>query len=156
VRLNRAPSVPSGFRTKGTYVITGGGGAIAAHCARHLLKKYDASVALVGRSPLTAERAAFVDELRSEGGRVSFFQADVTDREAMRDALHRIRHKLGPIRGVLHAAGRCEDGLITSKTRESVDRVLAAKVAGTMVLDDLTRDDPLEIMALFSSLSGVM
>jgi acyl carrier protein len=57
--------------------------------------------------------------------------------------------------GVVHSAGVLGDGAIHLKTPQEVDEVLRPKVGGTLVLDTVFRDAPLDFLLLFSSLSAV-
>ncbi|MEJ8667801.1 KR domain-containing protein [Streptomyces sp. MS1.AVA.1] len=54
-------------------------------------------------------------------------------------ALEAVRHALGPITGVVHAAGVLDDATIANLTDERVLRVLGPKVLGTALLTELTR-----------------
>ena len=47
-----------------------------------------------------------------------------------------------------------EDGLIVSKSWDSFERVIRAKVQGTVCLDILTADEPLDFFMLFSSIAA--
>lgn len=130
-----------------TCLISGGSGFIGRHLARHL-SAAGANVILVGRSAaLPAEL-----ELDGAGGRVVYRQADVADATAMAVLLNEARREFGPLTGVIHAAGVVQDSLFIHKSHETVRQVLRAKVDAALVLDELTRDDPLEFMVFFSSL----
>ena len=57
--------------------------------------------------------------------------------------------------GVIHAAGVLEDGLVWTKKPDSLRRVFAPKVQGTLNLDLVTRDEPLVFFLLCSSLASI-
>ena len=80
-----------------------------------------------------------------------YLQADVTSGAALRSALDKTRRRFGPINGVFHAAGVLRDGRIAQMTPDAFDAVVGPKIAGAVMLDRLTRDDPLEAFVLFSS-----
>src|SRR4026207_1199034 len=65
-----------------------------------------------------------------------------------------VKAKVGQIDGVIHLARQVEDGLLLHKSFESFERVLRAKVEGTLSLDEATRNEPLEFFLLFSSLAA--
>ena len=66
------------------------------------------------------------------------------------------RKRFGVIHGVIHAAGTLDDGLIQLKTPQSALGVLAPKVKGTLILDDVLGDEPRDFFALFSSVSSIL
>ncbi len=61
-----------------------------------------------------------------------------------------------PLTAIVHAAGVLADGTIESLNRESLDRVLRAKVGGAVNLHELTRDRPLSAFIQFSALAGTL
>jgi polyketide synthase 7 len=61
-----------------------------------------------------------------------------------------------PLRGVIHAAGVLDDGLISSLTPDRVDAVLRAKVDGAWNLHELTRHLDLSAFVVFSSMAGIV
>jgi acyl carrier protein len=61
-----------------------------------------------------------------------------------------------PLKGVFHAAGVIDDGLIASLTPDRVDTVLRSKVDGAWNLHELTRDMDLSAFVMFSSMAGIV
>ncbi|ROP35746.1 type I polyketide synthase [Saccharothrix texasensis] len=94
-------------------------------------------------------------ELAAAGSPVRYLAVDVRDPDALREALHDVRARWGPITGLVHAAGVLDDRRIEDKTEERLDAVLDTKLAGLRTLLDATRGDPLSLVCLFSSTSGV-
>ncbi|QTF93851.1 beta-ketoacyl reductase, partial [Halomonas sp. BM-2019] len=72
-------------------------------------------------------------------------------RAALAALLEEARQRLGPLRGVIHAATVIDDGLIRNLDEARIARVLAPKIDGARHLDALTRDDALEFFVLYSS-----
>ncbi|MEP7218249.1 MAG: KR domain-containing protein, partial [Bacteroidota bacterium] len=72
-----------------------------------------------------------------------------------RRVLDLARSRFGDIHGVVHSAGVLGDGAIRQKSPDDLERVLAAKVAGTAVLNALFADVSLDFLVLFSSLSAI-
>ncbi|MFG2630359.1 SDR family NAD(P)-dependent oxidoreductase [Streptomyces sp. NPDC048473] len=143
------------WREDGVYLITGGIGGLGLITARDIAATVGrATVVLTGRSPLTDERRAALDALRTTGLTVQYESVDVADRDALGALLARVTVDHGPLTGVLHAAGVIEDNFVVRKSAEELERVLAPKVAGLVHLDELTREQPLELFVCFSSLAG--
>ena len=61
-----------------------------------------------------------------------------------------------PLRGVIHAAGVLEDGLLFDMSLEQLERPMAPKVQGAWNLHAATRDAPLDFFVLFSSVASVL
>jgi acyl carrier protein len=80
---------------------------------------------------------------------------DVADRGEL-EALVGSVPKEFPLRGVVHAAGILDDGVIESLTVERVERVLAVKVDAAWYLHELTAGLELDAFVLFSSAAGVL
>lgn len=159
------------LRTGGIYLVTGGLGDLALVIARELASRYRARLVLTGRLSLPAReewdkivlrssrndrlRRAIeaIRELEALGAKVLYFTADVSSLENMKAAVDQARSTFGEIDGVFHAAGTVSDNLIQLKTIDDMEQVLAPKVRGTMVLEELFRERPLGLMVLFSSTS---
>ena len=125
--------------------------------ARHLVDRYGvAHVMLVSRSGEQADGVAeLVAELRDAGALVSVVACDVGDRDAVAAMLAQLPAQY-PLRGVFHAAGVLDDGLIASLTPDRVDAVLRAKVDGAWNLHELTKDLNLSAFVMFSSMAGIV
>ena len=61
-----------------------------------------------------------------------------------------------PLRGVVHAAGVLDDGVLSEQSAERFARVMAPKVEGACHLDGLTRSADLDFFVLFSSVAGTL
>ena len=115
-----------------------------------------AHVVLVSRSGAGAEGVAeLVGELEDAGAQVSVVACDVADRDAVAALLRELPAHY-PLKGVFHAAGVLDDGLIASLTPERVDAVLRAKVDGAWNLHELTRELDLSAFVMFSSMAGIV
>ncbi|KKC02843.1 type I polyketide synthase [Mycobacterium nebraskense] len=141
----------------GSVVITGGTGMAGSALARHLVDRYGvAHVVLASRAGAGAAGVAeLVDGLREAGAGVSVVACDVADRDAVAAMLAQIPAQY-PLRGVVHAAGVLDDGLVLSLTPDRVDAVLRAKVDGAWHLHELTRDLDLSAFVVFSSMAGIV
>src|ERR1700751_4493313 len=93
--------------------------------ARHLVDHHGVGHGmLVSRSGERAGGAAeLVAQLRDAGAEGSVGTCDVADRDAGAATLERLPAQY-PLRGVFHAAGVLDDGLIASLAPDRVDAVL--------------------------------
>lgn len=138
-------------------LVTGALGKLGRVFCRYLATRTQARLALLGRSPGGEEAEAFVQELQSLGApKALYIAADSADPAAMRSAVRQACDRLGPIQGVLHCAGMVSTVPAAEASPETFDAVLQAKLHGTLVLDEVTRDQPLAYFILFSSLSSLV
>ena len=146
---------PIATQLRGTVLITGGLGALGLQLARWVAGCGAERVVLAGRSAPGREATQVIGALRSEGVEVHAAQVDVCDRGGMNALLEEVRSG-GPLRGVVHAAGVLHDGLLAGIERATLQRVIEPKITGGLLLDELTREDPLDIFVLFGSAAGLL
>ncbi|GAB4924015.1 type I polyketide synthase [Mycobacterium avium subsp. hominissuis] len=146
-----------GGLAQSTVLITGGTGMAGSALARHLVDRYRVGhVVLVSRTGAQAAGAAeLVDELQRAGASASVLACDVADRDAVATMLAGLPAGY-PLRGIVHAAGILDDGLLSSLTPDRVDAVLRAKVDGAWNLHELTKDLDLSAFVVFSSMAGIV
>ncbi|MFF9075812.1 SDR family NAD(P)-dependent oxidoreductase [Streptomyces sp. NPDC014872] len=146
----RPQPLPGGrLRAGGTYLITGGLGALGLSLAEFLAASGAGAIALLGRS--APDDPGRIEALRATGTRVGVWSADVADEQRMREVLDEIRTRFPPLRGVFHAAGVLDDATLLGLDAGRIERVLRPKAHGARVLHELTADDGLDLFVLFSS-----
>ncbi|MEY9988735.1 FkbH-like protein [Streptomyces sp. V4I8] len=156
-RLTRTRPDDAGHGTtapEGAYLITGGLGGLGRVVAERLVRRGARRLALMSRSTPTEEAMGWIHGLEQRGVTVHLAHADVADRAGLTAALDAVRHALGPITGVVHAAGVLDDATLGHLTDERVLRVLAPKVLGTALLTELTPDA--QDFVLFASAAGLL
>jgi natural product biosynthesis luciferase-like monooxygenase protein len=166
----RVPHLKDG----GVYLITGGLGGMALEFAQYLAGEAKARLALVGRTPLpvraewdqwvrthdesdpTRRKIERVLALEALGTEVMVLAADVADAAQFGAAVEQVRERFGPINGVIHTAGVPGSGLIQLMKHAAAASVLAPKVKGTRVIEQLFADAPLDFLVLCSSRSSIL
>ena len=149
-----------------TAVLIGGLGDIGRAIARHLFRQGGRKFAFIGSRPFEAygltgpagEDWRSVFPHSSELAAPPYYaQADISNEEALARALEDIRGRLGPLHIVVQAAGRFdkENRSLRAKTEVTRKPLYAAKIEGTLLLDKLTRQDPVEMFILISSISAI-
>ncbi len=157
-----APSAGA-FKDHGLYLITGGLGNIGLTLAK-LIAQSAAGVHLVltTRQPLhalSAARLQQVRELESLGAKVRVACADVSDEHVMAALVADIEKTIGPLNGVIHAAGIVgQDSFATvgESTRAFCEAQFNPKLAGARVLEKVLALRSLDFCMLCSSLSPIL
>ena len=151
-RANPISAPPLSLASEGTYLITGGLGSLGRQLAQRLIGAGARHLVLMSRrSP------SDIDEFSTDPNvTVEVVQADVSNTEDLTRAFAHIAATLPPLRGVFHAAGVLDDGLLGQLTADRFERVLAPKVAGAWNLHQLTQDLPLDYFMLFSSVAAML
>ena len=140
----------------GTYLVTGGLGGLGLEVARWLVRGGARSLVLVGRRPPSADAMSVIADLEGAGAEVSVVRGDVASRAQVEHAVAAIGGTRPPLRGVIHAAGVLDEGVLMQQDAGKFARVMAAKVEGAWNLERATRDLPLDFFVLFSSVAGVL
>lgn len=156
-QLTRDPARLDGknrFASDGAVLITGGTGALGGLVARHLATKHKVrELVLVSRRGDAAPGAASLREaLERAGAHVTFHACDLgspAEVAALLDTIPRLR-------GVIHAAGTLDDGLLEAIDERRLARVFSSKVDAALTLDRLTRGLPLDCFVLFSSVAALL
>ena len=143
-------------RSDGGYLVTGGLGGVGISLAQWLAERGAKNLLLIGRSAPRPFARAALDSLRAAGINVTVATADVSDPESLAGALGEWRAQHLPVRGVFHAAGSWRDTPISGMSAQALHEVLAPKLAGTLNLEQLLRDEPLDFFVSFSSLAAFL
>jgi len=140
-------------RADGSYLITGGLGALGLELAQWLARRGAKHLLLMGRSEPKGPAIDVLERLRAQGVSVQLLKADVADEAQVTQALNAVLVSAPPLRGVFHAAGLLDDAALLQLDQAKLRRVLAPKVAGTWNLHRATLNQPLDHFVLFSSIA---
>ena len=144
------------IEAEATYLVTGGCGGLGLKVAEWLAASGARHLVLMSRSAASETAAAVIAGLERHGTAVSVVAGDVSREEDVRRVILGIRSSGRPLRGVVHAAGVLDDGVLSEQTWTRFETVMAAKVRGSWLLHVLTAQDGLDFFVLFSSVSSVL
>jgi enediyne polyketide synthase len=142
------------LRPDDVLLVTGGGKGIAAECALSLARETGVRLALLGRShPDTdSELSTNLARMAAAGVQVQYVAADVTDADAVRDAVQKVEASLGPIAAILHGAGVNVPQLLSSLERADFLKTLAPKVQGIRNVLAAVNPEQLRLLVTFGSI----
>ena len=83
-----------------------------------------------------------IEALKSAGVQIGIFQADVANRQQIGTVFDTIEETMPALKGVFHAAGVLDDGLLANMDWERTARVMSPKVDGAWNLHKLTERNP--------------
>jgi myxalamid-type polyketide synthase MxaB len=144
------------FREDSSYMITGGLGDLGLLVARWMVECGARHLVLVGRSAVKPAVRSQLDQLELSGARVVVAQADVSNYEQVAQLLASVMQSSPPLRGIVHAAGVLDDGVLKHQTWARFTRVMAPKVQGAWNLHSLTQNQALDFFVLFSSAASLL
>ncbi|MET0401151.1 MAG: SDR family NAD(P)-dependent oxidoreductase, partial [Cystobacter sp.] len=157
------------WSAEGSYLITGGLGALGLQTARWLVARGARHLVLVGRTglpdasqwaALPAESAAgrqarAVRELEAQGASVRILRCDVGEPSQVAGLVRELRAGPHPLKGLFHAAGVSIHRPLLETDAALITSVFHSKVRGAWALHEHTRELPLDCFVLFSSASSV-
>lgn len=147
---------------QGVYLLTGGLGQLGSCLAEHLLARWQATVLLVGRTPLHELNETPLSRLKALQQvypSLHYIAADAGDADGMQHCLEQIRRWTGRLDGIFHLAGssRSEDyQLLEQQTPETTHVHFQAKTAGLLQLRELVAAFEPAFVCLTSSISTVL
>lgn len=144
------------FQSDATYIITGATGGIGPNLAEWMVAQGAKRLVLLARRGASLERTPKLKSLEDRGCQVTMESVDVSDRAQVRSCLEKVRTQGPPIRGVLHAAGVLDDGILLKQDWSRWQKVLAPKVDGAWNLHNETLGDPLDYFVTFSSIAALL
>ncbi|WP_221568725.1 SDR family NAD(P)-dependent oxidoreductase [Alkalihalobacillus sp. TS-13] len=102
----------------------------------------------------TREIKETIRRLEKAGSFARYISLDVQELKGLEKVFNQVRQEWGPISGIVHGAGLLADRLIAEKTDEQFERVFQTKVSGLWNLLYVTRNDPIHLICLFSSIAA--
>lgn len=153
--LAASKAVP--VRTDATYLVTGGLGGLGLSVATWLAEQGASHLVLTSRHGVTTpSQQQALEALRTRGCEVRDMAVDAGDTAAVTELMAAIARTMPPLRGIVHAAGVLDDGMLARGDAGWLRRVMAPKLRGAFELHRLTRGVALDFFVLYGSISGLL
>ncbi|HAZ48487.1 MAG TPA: short-chain dehydrogenase [Cyanobacteria bacterium UBA11369] len=143
------------LQADGTYLITGGLGALGLTVAQWMVERGAKKLVLIGRRGASNRVQKTLSRMEELGAKILVAQADVANEADIRGVLDQIKISMPPLRGIVHAAGVPGYEAIADMTPDRLESVLRPKVIGSWILHQLTQEIKLDFFVSFSSISSV-
>ncbi|NEO53136.1 MAG: SDR family NAD(P)-dependent oxidoreductase [Okeania sp. SIO3B5] len=147
---------PLSLSSDGSYLITGGLGALGLHTAQWLVEKGAKNIVLTGRRPPTEKVTESLKQLEEKGCQVRVLLGDVAVEAELEKILEQIQTSMPTLKGIIQSAGVLDDGTIQQMNWERFAKVMSPKVIGTWHLHKLTQNLPLDFFVCFSSIASML
>ncbi|WP_414588370.1 alpha/beta fold hydrolase [Scytonema sp. PCC 10023] len=144
------------LRSDATYLMTGGLGALGLHTAEWMVSKGAKHLVLISRSQPAEQAQKTIERLEQAGARIHVLCADISSEQDVVKILEQVQTSLPPLRGVIHAAGILDDGMMQQMSWERFTQVMAPKVKGAWYLHQLTQKRSLDFFVCFSSMASLL
>ena len=147
------PHAPLILDDESSYLVTGGVGALGLLVAQYLASCGAKHLLLTGRSGVsTDDQRTVLHALEDAGVNVDIVAADIGNAADVARVLSMVPR----LRGIVHAAGVLDDGMLMQQNVERFTKVASPKVDGAWHLHSQTLDHSLDFFILFSSVASVM
>jgi NAD(P)-dependent dehydrogenase (short-subunit alcohol dehydrogenase family)/aryl carrier-like protein len=152
-RVHSVPTADQTFhvRRDGSYLVTGGSGALGMLVAEWLASQGAGHIVLLGRRAVEDSVRARIRQTGHGSVQVVSMTADVGDYQALASVWRRELTSAPPLRGVVHTAGVLDDAPLAEQSAARLRTVALAKIDGSWNLHRLSAGAPLDFFVLFSS-----
>ncbi len=138
----------------GMYLITGGFGALGQIVMDWLVSKGAKNIILAGRSEPKSLVKNKIDNIKNV--KIYTVLSDVSD-SVFVEKIKEIAGNAGKkLKGIIHAAGVLDDGIILQQTPEKFAKVLSPKVGGALNLNLLAETNDIDFIIYFSSVASLL
>ncbi|KAK3988255.1 hypothetical protein QBC44DRAFT_398459 [Cladorrhinum sp. PSN332] len=141
------------FKANRTYWLVGLSGDLGISIADWMIRNGAKYLLITSRNPKIDER--WLRSAEAKGAIVSVMAGDLTDYDDLARVYQQAREELPPIAGVYQGAMLLLDMALRDMELDAFTRVLGPKVDGSLNLDRVLGDDPLDFFIFFSSVATI-
>ncbi|GFF37076.1 lovastatin nonaketide synthase [Aspergillus udagawae] len=153
VRVETASSMIHLSKDK-TYLLAGMTGDLGRSVCRWMITRGARNVILTSRSPNVSSR--WLEAMAALGANVVPMKMDLSNRDSIASVYRHIQQHHPPLGGIVNGALVLHDAPFVSVSLEMMQSTFAAKVLGSLVLDELSCGTDLDFFILCGSLAGVI
>ncbi|KAL5337966.1 KR domain-containing protein [Aspergillus crustosus] len=151
VRVHPASSEVN-LRADKTYLLVGMTGDLGRSICEWMVGRGARHVVLTSRRPQVDER--WISSMSKAGAQVVVLSMDVTNKQSILTVATRICNTLPSLGGLVNGAMIMKDEVFSNLSWAGMQRVFAPKVTGSVLLDEIYHDTPLDFFILFGSLAA--
>ncbi|WMP19414.1 SDR family NAD(P)-dependent oxidoreductase [Thiothrix lacustris] len=152
-KADELPTLP--IQADASYLVTGGTGGLGLAVAHWLVEQGAKHLTLLARRPPTTNVQQQLAAMQAKGASISVVQADIADFAQVASVIAAMNAQ-SPLKGIIHAAGVLDDGILQRQNPQRFATVMLPKVQGAWHLHQLTQALPLDFFVMFSSVNSVL
>ena len=152
ISIQPAPAIVR-FSDDKTYWLVGLTGGLGLSICRWMVDRGAKYVVMTSRNPKIDN--SWLEEIEALGATVKVFSNDITSRDAVQNAYKTISETMPPVGGVAQGAMVLQDMMFAEMNLETVEKVMTPKVKGSIYLDEIFHDSPLDFFIFFSSVAAI-
>ena len=138
-----------------TYLITGGLGGLGLKFAEWLISQGATHLILSSLHEPNAQTQTQLDLLKQRAN-VEVFVSDIGQLHDVQNLFKHIQNTLPPLAGIIHAAGKIDDGMLQQLDWSRFENVAQPKIHGSWYLHACSQDLPLDFFVEFSSATALL
>jgi len=142
------------YKQHGVYVVIGGAGGIGEAWSEFMIRHYQAKIVWIGRREMDLSIQRKLEALTELGCELHYLSADATDINALKNAYHEIKQRYSHINGVVHSALVLLDQSLVNMDENRFMAGLSAKVDVSVRMAQVFKEEPLDFMMFFSSITA--
>ena len=146
------PNTDEIIKQDACYLITGGLGSLGLQVATLLVAEGATHLVLIGRNQPSGLAKETIKELQASGVTIETKLVDISDYSSVEQTIKQLS---APLKGIIHAAGMLDDGLLKNLSWQRFKTVLQPKIAGSWNLHLATQKLNLDWFVCFSSVVSV-
>ncbi len=139
------------FDPQAIYLVTGFRG-LASIFVKWMFERGARNFVMTSRSgSASAQVERMISDWQQQGASVQVVKADVSREQGLGVVFEVIKSSGLPLKGIIHAAGLAQAGLLSEIGDSEFEQITAPKIAGTWLLHQYSLAHPIEWFVLFSS-----
>lgn len=138
----------------GTYMITGGSGALAGHLVDYLLSRGSKHIVLLSRNPKTDQKESLSAKSERFGAKIDVISCDITNNSSTKTSIDSKLPKSSNVKGIFHLAGATADVSFLNLTKDHLEQTLSPKLIGLANLVSCLDVDKLDFVVNYSSIAA--
>lgn len=144
------------YREGGVYIVIGGAGGIGEAWSEYLIQSYNARIVWIGRRKKNKAIQSQIERLACIGHAPLYISADASDLNDLAKAYKIIKKRFSQVNGLVQSAFAVMDKSLQNTDDVLFREGLKSKIDVSIRMVQVFREEPLDFILLFSSISSII